>query len=129
MTSSEAIQPPAITVVIATNKRVHLVEDLLQSLQTARHEFKGQNEVIVVDDSPPPEAGQISEICNLYNARLVTAGPKVTAKRNCGANAGQHEILLFLDSDCRATSGLLGEHAKLYASPDIDAVLGLVEFV
>lgn len=118
-----------VSVVIATRGRVRLVEELLQSLQSARTQFHGKQEVIVIDDSPEGESEQIASLCTQYDARLLIRGPKVTVKRNYGAKFAQYEILLFLDSDCVATPQLLINHERHYHSPEVGAVLGLLEFV
>jgi len=118
-----------VSVVVATRGRIHLVGKLLQSLQVARSQFHGKQEVIVVDDSLDSEAEQLATLCTQYNAKLLTQGPNVTIKRNYGAEFAQYDILLFLDSDCAATPQLLGEHERYYHNPDIGAVLGLLEFV
>lgn len=118
-----------VSVVVATHGRVHLVGKLLQSLQVARSQFLGEQEVIVVDDSPESEAEQLASLCTQCNAKLLTQGPNVTIKRNYGAKSAQYDILLFLDSDCVATPQLLGEHERYYHNPEVGAVLGLLEFV
>lgn len=118
-----------ISVVIATRGRVHLVEKLLQSLQVAYSQFDGKYEIIIVDDSSENDARQLATICTKYNAFMLTYGPKVTAKRNYGAELAKHEIILFLDSDCVATPQLFCEHERCYHDAKVGAVLGLLEFV
>lgn len=115
--------------VIATKGRVSLVDELLASLDVARSRYDGESEVILVDDSEGDDVEGIRASCVRHDARVVTFGPSVSAKRNRGVSESSHEIVLLLDSDCIATPNLLIEHAAVYADSQVGAVAGLLEFV
>lgn len=118
-----------ISVVIATKGRVKLLENLLVSVKTARENFDGPSEVLLVDDSSPEDAARIEQICREQDARRIAFGPSVAMKRNVGADAAQYDIILFLDSDCVATPNLLNEHYQLYTDEKVGGVAGPLVFV
>jgi len=119
----------SFSIIIINCGRVAYVAELLRSLQAARSQFAGASEVILVDDSPVPEANAIAQLCAEYSARLETFGPSVGAKRNRGASLALNDVLLFLDSDCQATEPLLIEHERMYHLPGVAAMLGLLTFI
>lgn len=130
--SSGDIPAPAqvdgVSIVIATKGRVALLRRLLESLVTARRNYGGKTEVILVDDSSPQDAEQIESMCREFGARRVYFSPSVAGKRNFGAQAAIYEIVLFLDSDCVATPHLIEHHLCRYTGPEIGGVAGPLEF-
>ena len=118
-----------ISIVIATKGRVKLLGDLLESVYTARSNFNGASEVILVDDSSEKDVIEIEAMCKKYDAQRIEFGPSVAEKRNVGARNAKYDIVLFLDSDCIATPNLLNEHYKLYTDDHVGGVAGLLEFV
>lgn len=86
-------------------------------------------EVLVVDDSAPAEAQAAAALCATHGAQLLYCRGRVGPKRNFGAAAAAYRLLLFVDSDCELSPGLLREHIKLLDEPsDVGAMLGPVEF-
>ena len=120
---------PGISIVIASKGRTKLLGELLESVFVARENYSSSSEVLVVDDSNPLDAEIIKAHCETYNCRLISFGPSVSGKRNLGAKEASYELLLFLDSDCLATSHLLEEHAKCYEDNKVGGVAGPLEFV
>ena len=118
-----------ISIVIATKGRVKLLGDLLESVYTARSNFNGDSEVILVDDSSEKDVIEIEAMCKKYDAQRIEFGPSVAEKRNVGARNAKYDIVMFLDSDCIATPNLLNEHYKLYTDDHVGGVAGLLEFV
>lgn len=118
-----------ISIVIPSKGRVKLLGELLESVFITRQKYMGKSEVIIVDDSNEKDAGAIKDLCGKYDSQMVYFSPSVAGKRNYGALKARYEIVLFLDSDCRASSNLLNEHVKLYTNEKTGAVLGLLEFV
>ncbi len=117
-----------ISIVIATKGRVKLLEDLLESVLVARNNFKGDSEVILIDDSNEADVKEIEIMCQQYDAKRIYFSPSVAEKRNVGARNAKYDIVLFLDSDCLATPNLLNEHYNTYKDEKIGAVAGLLEF-
>lgn len=118
-----------ISVVVPTFKRVELCQTLFASLRDSRKHLRNPVEVLVIDDSPPPEAHQIEKMCAEYGGRYYFKKRSVSGKRNFGACVASHPIVLFIDSDCAATPHLLKEHLATYTErPDVVAVLGRTEF-
>ncbi|MCL2424712.1 MAG: glycosyltransferase [Oscillospiraceae bacterium] len=122
-------EQPGISIVIASKGRVKLLGELLESIQIARNTYDGSSEVLVIDDSKPQDAERIRAHCEKYDTHTINFGPSVSGKRNLGAREAQYELLLFLDSDCIATSQLLNEHVKPYANSEVGGVAGPLEFV
>ena len=118
-----------ISIVVATKGRIKLLNELLESIYLARNNFPDESEVILVDDSNEIDAIAIENMCEKYNTRKIYHSPSVAEKRNIGARAAKHDIILFLDSDCIATPNLLNEHKKMYIEERIGGVAGLLEFV
>jgi hypothetical protein len=87
------------------------------------------SEVIVVDDSGRAQRAELERLCGLHDARVLSGGPDVGAKRNLGAAAARFDLLLFIDSDCDASAGLLRDHWETCAAAGADACAGPVEFV
>ena len=116
------------SVVIPTQERGELVEKLLISLQRAITHSKVAVEVIVVDDSPPPERDKIKSHCQQYGAQYLSGTRSVREKRNYGIEKSRGEIILFTDSDCEVSPNIFSDHLKIYAEADTAGVLGLTEF-
>ncbi len=117
-----------ISIVIPSKGRVNLLGDLLESVFIARQNYSGKSEVIVVDDSNEKDSLEIKELCKKYDCKMMYFSPSVAGKRNYGGRYAEHEIILYLDSDCLATPNLINEHLKLYEDKSVGAVLGLLEF-
>lgn len=117
-----------VSVVIATKGRVRLLGELLESLQAAVEKAPCPCEIILVDDSDGRDAAGIRDVAERFNARIISFGPSVSAKRNKGAEASNYDIVLFLDSDCLATPDLICEHYNQYVDSGVIAVAGLLEF-
>lgn len=117
---------PGVSVVIPVKGRVAELRDLLASLSEAVARCPEPAEVIVVDDSEPEQAGEHRANCARYGARYVSGPRHVGAKRNLGAARSRYDLLLFVDSDCRAEPDLLYRHVeRLRAEPvDVAGVAG-----
>ncbi|MGW0336297.1 glycosyltransferase family 2 protein [Streptomyces sp. NPDC003011] len=121
----EGVQP-GITVVIPVKGRVDLTRLLLESLEKSAARCPEPAEVVVVDDRDSPEAAEHQENCRRHGARYVGGPSHVGAKRNLGAHLARHDLLCFVDSDCRAAPGLLSRHVQALrgAPPEVAAVAG-----
>jgi GT2 family glycosyltransferase len=119
-----------ISVVILTHGRITYVKKLFDSLSTEIKNDAGDLtvEVIVVDDSLAPDRRRIQDLCkeSAYNYYFFKGN--VPAKRNFGIEKSKEEILLFIDSDCEVSQGLLKKHAVSYTDSIIGGVLGVTKF-
>jgi len=115
-----------VSVVVPARESNDTLGALFESLARARAELPAPSEVIVVDDSGPASRAALERLCALHDVRLVPGGRHVGAKRNLGVAAAVFDVLLFVDSDCRASPALLREHWTTCASAG--ACAGPVEF-
>lgn len=120
-----------LSIITATHGRAPLVRALLESLAAERRSVDFPTEAILVDSSPPDEAGAIAAACGELDA-VYHYHPhnNVRQKRNLAINAARYDLLLFIDSDCQAQPGLLGEHYHtLRADERTGGVIGVTRFV
>lgn len=118
-----------ISIVILTHTRTKYVEQLFKSLYRELKSFDGIAEVIVVDDSRTKESTAIAKICNEYKYKFFFFKGSISAKRNFGIEKCSNDVILFIDSDCEVTPGLLHEHIVSYSQENIGSVLGLTNFI
>jgi GT2 family glycosyltransferase len=107
--------------------RLPWLRRLLASLVVASRRCPEPSEVIVVDDSPEPEASAVRQACDQHGARYLRGPARAGSKRNVGARSARFDVLLFTDSDCMADPELLVEHLRTLrgAGDDVGAVAGL----
>ena len=124
-----------LTVVTPTHGRPALVGQLLASLSIAVDAFAhegGTAQVVLVDSSVGEDASAIAALAAGHGATLVRSHNDVRHKRNVGVALATGELVLFVDSDCKADPRLLVEHAaahRVARAPDgrpVAGVLGLV---
>lgn len=119
----------SFSIVIAARGRVALLEDLMKSVVTARTNYSGECEVLLIDSSPGAEKDEIRRLCDTYGFRYFYLDSPVSAKRNYGAQCSKNEVILFLDSDCVVTEHILERYAEEYSKRDVGAAGGPLEFV
>lgn len=118
-----------LSIIIPVAGRVKLLEKLLKSLKEAQTNFNAPCEVLILDNSPEIEEQQaIRTLAENCDAIYAFGSDNLSEKRNQGIEMAQHEIILFLDSDCTATPNLLQEHYRMYQDPVVSGCLGLLEF-
>lgn len=120
---------PAISAIIPTHGRTELTKKMIESLAYSAMHYLGRFEMIIVDSSKNNDVYEIENTCRLNNAMFVPGPESVRKKRNIGATIATGEILLFIDSDCQASTDLLLKHATTYREhPDAAGVCGVTEF-
>lgn len=104
------VQPPALTVVIATYQRRRLVMTALDAL--ARQDAADPLEVVVVVDGSTDGTGQAVRDEQWPFALQILEQPNrgPAAARNRGVEAARGEIVLFLDDDMEADPALVRAH-------------------
>lgn len=118
-----------VSVVTPTHGRVGLVGRMLETLIEARAEASVAAEVLIVDSSAGVEAEAIRAACERAGAVYVRHEENnVRRKRNLGVERAQYPVVLFVDSDCEASPGLIDEHARAYAE-GVGGVVGVTRFV
>ena len=115
-----------LSIVIPTHGRSDLVVALLQSIADDAKKTPFPVEVILVDDTPPPQKELIARTAKNYNAKIVTGVRHVGEKRNRGLVEAQYDFVLFLDSDVSIKPGTLNAHYRALndAPDDVAACLG-----
>jgi hypothetical protein len=115
-----------LSVVVPVKGRVPQLRRLLASLRAATGACEEPVEVLVVDDSGPPEARAHQDSCAAFQARYLRGPRHVGAKRNAGVRAAAHDLVLFIDSDCLATPQLLRRHVHTLRTcgDEVGAVAG-----
>lgn len=115
-----------ISVVTPVRGRVAETRALLRSVREAADRCPVPVDMILVDDSPPAQAREHHLSCDRYGARYVAGMRHVGAKRNLGVALAKHELIVFLDSDCRASPDLLARYARGMrdAPPEVAAIAG-----
>jgi glycosyltransferase involved in cell wall biosynthesis len=119
----------SFSIVVATQGRVELLKDLINSIDKARRNYSGDCEVVLIDDSSAAESEEIQKACDQYDCKYFFYENAVSAKRNYGVQMASNEIILFLDSDCIATENILNDYAEHYADINVAAAAGPLEFV
>lgn len=124
MIGKGSVEPPSISVVIATRDRPSALRRLLDSLER----WGGYHDIVVVDDGshPPASIGSSSAtLVRLNEPRLVSAA------RNEGANASGGELVFFIDDDCTLGEGTLEALRRRFMEiPDagiVGPVIGFLE--
>lgn len=124
-----------ISVIIPTKQRTELVARAVASPEAASRHLPPSCAwgVLLVDDSPEPDAAAIAALAEDAGAVRYLRGPAaVGAKRNLGAAEARHDYLVFVDSDCRAEEDFLTGHLsaagrrKAPSGRSVGAIAGLV---
>jgi glycosyltransferase involved in cell wall biosynthesis len=115
---------PTISVVVPTFNSADTIRDCLESLL---NQAIGPYEVIVVDGGSTDDTAKIASGCRgavvLRNHHSHFPG----SSRNLGGEVARGNVVLFLDSDCRADKMLLAHHRRCYSAPGrIDGVQGVL---
>lgn len=140
----EGKTPLRICTVTPCHGRPTLVENLLKSLEKVTAEdAEGRDLVdfIIVDSTPENSeaAAHIHACCDKVGAYYLRGPDNVRMKRNLGARRAKEigaDIVLFIDSDCQAQSGLFREHRAAYQTRQsrftgrpVGAATGVTRFV
>ncbi|MFG1995334.1 glycosyltransferase family 2 protein [Actinoplanes sp. NPDC048988] len=124
---SPAQDPDGVTVVVPTHTgRQYLVDRLLNSLHKAGAAAGVGCQVVVVDSAPQEQSRQLRDRCRRDKLDYLRGPQAAGAKRNIGAAAARYPIVLFIDSDCRATPELLRRHYEAHrdSPPVVAAIAG-----
>jgi hypothetical protein len=113
------VEPPSISVVIATRDRPQALRRLLRSLE----KWGGYQDIVVVDDGSEPPASVESSSVTLL--RLNVAG-LVSAARNEGAKAARGEVVFFVDDDCVVGEGALEAISRTFEAEHHVGIVGPV---
>jgi mycofactocin system glycosyltransferase len=117
---------PRISVVIPVKDRADELGRCLESI--ARIDYPQELlQVIVVDDGSSDNS---ADVAVAHGALIIPSGGVgrgPAAARNVGAQAADGDILAFIDSDCTASTGWLGELLPSFSEANVVAVGGLVD--
>ena len=117
-----------LSIIVPAFGRARLLDALLASLSVACASFASPSEVLVLDNTPDERAGRIREITASHGAAYYRGSDNVSEKRNQGVELAQHDLVLFLDSDCTVDPGLLAHHHDTLLATGAAGCLGLLRF-
>jgi GT2 family glycosyltransferase len=117
-----------ISIIIPCAGRVHLLENLLQTVQRARVQFPHPSETLLLDNSKPSDQEMIHGLAAAYDAVYRSGSHNISQKRNQGAELASYDLILFLDSDCIVDENILSEHFAAYTAANTGSCLGLLLF-
>jgi glycosyltransferase involved in cell wall biosynthesis len=103
-----------VSVITPTLGQPALVERLLASSANAATSAGIQWEHLIVDSTNGSQAAAIEQACRKHGASYLRGPDRVGVKRNVGAANAQNEVLLFIDSDCEASTELFRRHLSAY---------------
>ena len=119
---------PSLTVVIATHDNRALLFQALDGLSRQTKTPAAEFDVVVVadgcNDGTVAALREVSTAFELTVIENVRSG--LAAARNRGLAQARGEVVLFLDDDVVARSGLIAEHARLQSTSPNRVVLGQV---
>jgi len=113
-----------VSAVIPVRGRVAATERTLTALRAAAERCPEPVEILLVDDSRRADADRHRAHCERHGARYLRGPRHVGAKRNLGARHASHDLLLFIDSDCRASPDLLKRYVAAIRSSDAAGLAG-----
>ncbi len=124
---------PPVSIIIPTYNRAHELERCLRSLFELDYPT-GNLEILVVDDGSTDATQSIVQPMVLeaqalgIEMRVVRHEKRqgVAISRNTGAQAAQHALIAYLDSDCVASRGWLSELVPAFQDTRIAAVGGMI---
>jgi GT2 family glycosyltransferase len=119
----------AISVIIPTRNRVHLLQRVLE--QYLEQVASVQGEVIVVDDGSRDATPELLKALDPREPRLkwissAPCGP--AAARNRGIELAEADLLLFTGDDMTPAAGLLAGHSAAHDEANGAAVVGRIEW-
>jgi len=117
---------PEVSIIIPVLNRADELRRCLTSLKQLSYPQE-KLQIIVVDDGSSDESPLVAKE---FGALLVSSGGcrrGPAAARNVGASRATGGILAFIDSDCSASIGWLGDLVPAFSDPSIAAVGGQVD--
>ncbi len=112
---------PRMSVIIATKGRP---DDLRATLANVARLDPPPYELLVVDGDPDRSAEPVA--AELPAATYMHTPPGLTLQRNRGVAAAAGDVVVFLDDDVEADTGLLARLAAAYADPGVVGATGRV---
>ncbi len=126
-TGDPPVEGLRVAVVIPAYNEARVITKTLLSL-TSCHPAPG--EVIVVDDGSRDDTAELARSCQrqLPNLRVLTQPNQgKAAALNTGIAATDADIVVVLDADTQATSGLISELTAPFTDPQVGGVAGNVK--
>ncbi len=105
-----------VSVIVTTKNSDKTLKTCLQSIKKQSYL---RVETIVVDNNSQDDTIQIAK---QYTKSLYTVGPERSSQRNFGVKKSSGEYLLFLDSDMKLSSKVVGECVALFKKKDIKGI-------
>jgi glycosyltransferase involved in cell wall biosynthesis len=109
-----------ISVTIATYKRPDGLMELLESLASQTLNYQKYEIIICDSNSGEPTNAVVKSVVERYPALVLRHCHTVNilaAKRNLGIKEARHDIVIFMDDDCVATSDYLERYLDKFKQP------------
>jgi glycosyltransferase involved in cell wall biosynthesis len=112
----------AISVVVPTRNRAHLLKDCLPTLRAA---LRPQDELIVADSASTTRA--VRDVAREFGATYVRCDePGTSRARNAGWRAARSDIVAFIDDDVRVDPSWAQALANAFTDPGTTFVTGYI---
>jgi peptidoglycan/xylan/chitin deacetylase (PgdA/CDA1 family)/GT2 family glycosyltransferase len=119
---------PELSVVIATYNRSSLLRACLESLDRQSADPERYEVVVAVDGSTDGTLEMLAGMTPRYSLTVVSAPQSgASAARNTAAERARGRLLLFVDDDELADSGLVAGHLEAHRAHTAAVVLGTIE--
>lgn len=117
---------PRVLISVATFKRPHLLQELLESIESTNP--PGQVRICIVDNDPAGSAETVARATSLAMTYLCEPRPGIAAARNRGLSAIEpdDDFVVFVDDDERVEKGWLQALLDAQAMYAADVVSGPV---
>jgi glycosyltransferase involved in cell wall biosynthesis/tetratricopeptide (TPR) repeat protein len=126
---------PSISVVAPLYNKQAEVSFFLESLR--RQSYRGQYEVVLVNDCTPDASVTVVENFERYQMTACDTNPNMRLRiislasnggncvsRNTGIRESDGDIIVIVDADCMFNRDFLALHAQAYAHGDCDVAIG-----
>lgn len=118
------LETQTVSVIIPAHNASATLRACVSSIHAS--EYRGQVEVIVVDDASRDDTATIADSLGCTVVRRRSNGGPALA-RNAGAKAAKGDILLFVDADTEMLPNTISEAVSLLTEHGAGAVVGMYE--
>lgn len=119
-----------VSILVAAHNRCELLAQTLDSLAALQLPPLAVECIVIANACADDTEGVVSRAAASFPFSLrVVPEPRrgVSFARNRAVAEARHDLLVFIDSDCRADPGWLLEHIRVYSERGADLVTGRIE--
>lgn len=121
---------PRVSIIIPVYNAEKEIEELINLLQ--KQNYPNELEILIIDNNSNDKTYKISKLLAKNSHRVKVFKEKKQGSyvtRNKGIKKSKHNILAFIDSDCKPIENWLNEGIKKMLTSNADLVGGNVKFV